>query len=218
VLDVYVIEPQPRTLPRLKTQKQVRVVGSVSTPRAAFFRGPSCDLILLSADFPAAEVLDFLAQRGDDGARVVIVEADESGEQLVPFLEAGAAGYVRKDTSPDEMVAVLQAIHAGKAPLSPGVGTALVERMHELLALREQRAGPVPPQNQTDLSVLTAREREILVLIRAGASNQGIAGSLMIELGTVKNHVHNILKKLNVRTREQAAAYADLLPGTLSQN
>jgi DNA-binding NarL/FixJ family response regulator len=214
MMQLFVVEPQPRTVPLLKNHHQVRVAGSAGSTGAGLNRGETCDLILVSAALPAPDILHFLRQQRDKGPRVVIVEAQEAESQIIPFLEAGAAGYVAEGADANEMVSVLNAVHAGEAPLAPEVGTALVERMHELLALQEQRAGQALLENCPDLSALTAREREILMLIRAGASNRTIASELMIEPGTVKNHVHSILKKLNVRRREQAASYADLLEQT----
>lgn len=211
MMQLFVVEPLPRIVSLLKNHPDVRVAGSAGSTGASLNRGQTCDLILVSAALPAPEILSFLERRGDAEPRVVIVEAQETNGNIVPFLEAGAAGYVPESADANEMVRVLSAVHAGQAPLAPDVGTALVERMHELLALQEQRAGQALLENCPDLTTLTAREREILMLIRAGASNRSIAQELTIEPGTVKNHVHSILKKLNVRRREQAASYADLL-------
>lgn len=214
-MNVFVIEPQPRTARLLKTQKQLHITGTAASAGADVVRAAvdpwHSDLILLSALLPQAEVLGFLQQYSQTGPRIVIVDADETESQIVPLLEAGAAGYVPQAATGAEMAEILRAVAAGRPPFAPTVGTALVERMHELLALRQQRAGETLIENCPDLSTLTAREREILTLLRRGASNQDIAGELMIELGTVKNHVHNILKKLNVTRRDQAASYADLL-------
>jgi DNA-binding NarL/FixJ family response regulator len=115
-------------------------------------------------------------------------------------------------------------IQAGSAPLAPAIGTALVTRMHELLALQARDSREALGENCPDPGALTGREREILLLLREGASNQEIADRLTIEVGTAKNHVHSILKKLNVARRDQAARYVGLLeqitvpPGTDRQS
>lgn len=218
-MQVFVIEPQPHTVRLLKAQKQFSVSGTArtmgaETERLLWGREGQHDLILLSAALPQADALGFLQKYGQRGTPIVIVDADETSGELVSLLEAGAAGYVPHTATGAQMAEILRGVTEGKSPLAPTVGTALVERMHELLALQQQRVGADLLENCPDLNTLTMREREILTLIRRGASNQDIAGELMIELGTVKNHVHNILKKLNVTRRDQAASYADLMEQT----
>lgn len=213
MLNLYILEPEPALSADLAHQTAVHIVGSGSLGDGAPGKAIHCDLVLASARFPRDELVQFL-ERSLHDARTVIVDAEETEEAIVPLLEAGAVGYVRRGASADEMIATLQAIHAGKLPLAPPIGTALVERIHALLALQQQRAGQALEENCPDLTLLSAREREILTLIRNGASNREIAQELTIELGTVKNHVHNILKKLNVSRRDQAALYVDLFEQT----
>jgi DNA-binding NarL/FixJ family response regulator len=124
----------------------------------------------------------------------------------LPFFEAGAAGYIPKNAAPEEMINALYNIHAGRPSLPPPIASALVARMRELAL---QHADNMPP-TETQLPeqiALTMRERQILELIGNGLSNQEIAMQLTIELGTVKNHVHKILKKLGASSRAQAAQY-----------
>lgn len=212
-IQVFIVEPNPALAVLLAGQKQVQVRGSAPSLQALPDQARAADLLLVSARLSAAEILDFI-QGSEYPGRVVITEADESDHSLVALLEAGAAGYVSHGTSPAEVISTLQQIHSGELPLAPTVGTALVERMIELVALQQQRTDRALLENCPDLTTLTSREREILVLIRDGASNQDIAERLTIQLGTVKNHVHSILKKLNVTRRQQAASYVDLFDHT----
>jgi DNA-binding NarL/FixJ family response regulator len=108
-------------------------------------------------------------------------------------------------------VETLTAIQEGKLPLAMPVGAALLERLHELLAVQRQRAGQAFSPELVSSGKLTEREQEVLRMIQQRASNQEIAAALMIQVGTVKNHVHSILKKLNVSSREHAAQYLDLI-------
>jgi DNA-binding NarL/FixJ family response regulator len=123
---------------------------------------------------------------------------------MLALVEAGATGVVTPDTDLNEVVEILKAAHRGEAYVSPEFGAALVHRMNELARLsRRTLAEPaITPNWQTKL---TARERDVLRLMAQGLSNQEIAQALIIEPGTVKNHVHSILKKLNVSSREEAA-------------
>lgn len=207
MLNLFVLEPEPVLAPRLAAQATVRIVGTAHTPRTVLDTAPDCDLLLVSARLPRDEIAQFVGAARN--RRIVIVDVEETEDTLLPLLESGAVGYVRQGAPTGEMLSTLNAIHSGKLPLAPPIGTALVERIHELLALQQQ-SGENLAESCPDLAVLTAREREILRLIRNGASNRDIAQELTIELGTVKNHVHNILKKLNVSRREQAALYVEL--------
>jgi DNA-binding NarL/FixJ family response regulator len=209
MLDVVLIEPQNELAPILGQVPELRVTRASPDADALDGKLRQCDLVLVSAQLPAAQVMHYLEQLAP-AQRVVIVSASEARDEVLPYLEAGAAGYVPQNARPSEMISILNAIHEGKAPLAPEIGTALVERMHELLVL-EKTQGDTPRElNLEGLEMLTRREREILGLIRNGASNQLIANELTIELGTVKNHVHNILKKLKVSRREEAALYLDI--------
>jgi DNA-binding NarL/FixJ family response regulator len=210
MLQLFIVEPAPRLAPLLKRQKDFRVVGSENDPEVVRNRGVACDFMLVSAAFSPQAVIGLISQNQANETPTVIAEIEDHDPLLIPFLEAGAAGYIRKGASQAEITQTLCAIRIGKPPLSVTVGTALVERMHELLALRR---GTEPfESSEPELLPLTAREREILELIRNGASNQDIARELTIELGTVKNHVHNILKKLNVSRRDQAALILERTP------
>lgn len=210
-MQVLIIEPSNRMTELLKRQPQVRITACTNFADARMQRNQTFDLVLVSAALPVPDVLDLIREQCERGQRTVVMDVAETDGQVIPFLEAGAVGYVPQTANASEMVSALAAIAEGKPPFAPKVGTALVERMHELLALQHQHAGEALRENCPDPTSLTVREREILHLIRGGASNQTIANELMIEVGTVKNHVHNILKKLNVTRRSQAASYADLV-------
>ena len=211
MIELFLIEPEPRLARTLHHHNELRIIHSVKTLPAAPKEASPCDLILVSARLPKTDIVPFLNACAQAEQRAVIVDVEETETALVPLLEAGAVGYVPRGASTAECVSILKSIYDGKPPLAPNISTALVERMHELLTLQRQKNDEPLPQDYGDLATLTAREREILRLIRRGASNQEIANELMIEPGTVKNHVHNILKKLNVSRRTQAARFFNLL-------
>lgn len=147
------------------------------------------DLMLeLRAQAPATSVIAFAVQE-DIGT-------------IVDCAEAGAAGYVSLDASMDDLVAAVERIAAGELVCPPRVTAALFKRLSERSVLPDS---PGSPEH-----LLTRREREVLLLLRQGLTNKEIASSLNISQATVKNHVHHLLEKLNVGTRGQAAARADL--------
>jgi len=117
-------------------------------------------------------------------------------------VEAGATGYVLKDDSLDEMIENVRAAVDDKVFVSPTIAAAMVERLSDLAQMFSNVENSV-----TDDAGLTPRELEVLELIGEGLTNQQISEQLVIEVGTVKNHVHSILEKLNVGSRGEAAAY-----------
>jgi len=131
------------------------------------------------------------------GVRVVVCAVPETEEHVIPCAEAGAAACLPSETPFAELVATIRHVASGESVASPRVTAMLMKR---LAALATERAHDRARQ-------LTAREREILQLIDDGLSNKDIAARLHIEVPTVKNHVHNILEKLQVRRRYEAAAH-----------
>jgi two-component system nitrate/nitrite response regulator NarL len=133
------------------------------------------------------------------GTRVVALAVPEIEREVLACAEAGVAGYVTRDGSIEDVVAAVESAARGELLCSPRIAATLFQRV-ATLAL--ERAG------ETIESRLTNRELEILDLIDQGLSNKEIARRLTIELSTVKNHVHNILDKLKVNRRAEAAALA----------
>jgi NarL family two-component system response regulator LiaR len=132
------------------------------------------------------------------GTRVIILTSYIDDDRLLPAIRAGAAGYLLKNAEPQELARAIRTAAAGEALIDPTVAARLVER----LAQDEQR---------DDYESLTAREREVLELIGRGFSNKRIALELGIAEKTVKTHVSNLLGKLGVADRTQAALYASRL-------
>jgi len=131
------------------------------------------------------------------GTRVVMLGIADDDPEVLPLAEAGVAGYVTTEASADEIVLVVESVARGEMPCSPRLAATLLQRV---ATLAQERRTP------SELVTLTSREREIVALIGEGLSNKEIASGLCIEVATVKNHVHNILEKLNVTRRADAAA------------
>ena len=119
-------------------------------------------------------------------------------------LEAGVAGYVLPDGSLDDLIIAVESAVRGELYCPPRVSFTLLRRLGALAASLRDDEGKA---THSPLRALTGREREILHLVDDGMTNKGIAGRLVIELATVKNHVHNILKKLHVHRRIDASAW-----------
>jgi DNA-binding NarL/FixJ family response regulator len=154
------------------------------------------------------------------GVRVMMLTTFDDEDVVVEGLRAGAQGYLLKDASAEELVAAIRAVHRGESPLQPSVAAKLVARLARAGDAGDAvppRTRPSPPEavgrsagtaDALPADELTEREREILRHVARGASNREIGEALFIAEGTVKNHVSNILSKLGLRDRTQAALWA----------
>lgn len=129
-------------------------------------------------------------------ARVLMLTKSRESADMDAAIHAGAGGYMLKGDPPEKIVAAVRAAAAGEAPLSPHVASMLIGRLQT-----ESSNGAKPPE-------FTARERSVLELLAAGRRNAEIAESLSISVNTVKRHVSNLLAKLGVENRTQAAVEA----------
>ncbi len=155
------------------------------------------DIVLLDTGVEGAlPTVRAIEQRLPD-LKVVALGVSEEPEAIVEVAEAGAAGYVLRRATLDELVATIHSTARGELRCSPTVAAALFHRVAALASSGPSVGGEVR---------LTRRELEVLDFVSAGASNKEVAASLSIELATVKNHVHNILEKLHVRSRADAVA------------
>ncbi len=138
--------------------------------------------------------------------RVIMLTTFDDVEYIVAGLRAGAKGYLLKDSTLADLVEAIKSVYRGDVLLQPSVAAKLVDR----LVSDPAPATPAGPRDieQVMIDELTEREREILALVARGASNREISEKLFITEGTVKNHVSNILTKLELRDRTQAAIFA----------
>jgi two-component system nitrate/nitrite response regulator NarL len=133
------------------------------------------------------------------GVKVVMLTVSDDDDSLFEAIKAGADGYLLKDLRPEELFEMMHGVLRGETPISPAVAGKLIG---------EFRRRPWRNTNETAGWDLTQREKEILQLVAGGKSNAEIAAQLFIVEGTVKNHLHNILEKLHLQNRVQAAAFA----------
>jgi DNA-binding NarL/FixJ family response regulator len=185
----------------LKRDEGIEIVGIVASleETIATLRKNETDIVLVDTLMPAgAEAVRALVTAAPQ-VEVVVLAVPEDGNTVIAFAEAGASGYVVRDGSMEDLVEVIKSASRGEMLCSPGIAATLARRVAVLA--RERRMEPIQGR-------LTARELDVLRLIEEGLSNKQIATALSIELPTVKNHVHSILRKLNVHRRAEAAARA----------
>ncbi len=132
--------------------------------------------------------------------KVIVLGVSESDGEVIPYIEAGASGYITKEASLEKLKEIILQVHGGEMYCSPEIASAMFSRVAELSHLGLQA-------KRLDNQVLTARELEVLRLIAEGLDNDGIANRLHVSAHTVKNHIHNIFKKIKVRRRIEAVNY-----------
>lgn len=190
----------------LEDEPDLHVVGCVTTPEEALkiVQEEVVDVALVStrlSDQGALKLTDAITELAPN-TKVLALGLTEEKKRVLRYVEAGAAGYVLRDDSLDDLIETVRAAQDGKVFVSPEIAAAMMERLSDLAQMFSD-----VENNVTDTAGLTSRELEVLDLIGQGLTNQDIAEKLVIEIGTVKNHVHNILEKLNVSSRGEAAAY-----------
>ncbi|MER5225484.1 response regulator transcription factor [Streptomyces flaveus] len=187
----------------LAAHADIEVVGNLrhwkdAVPLLAVARP---DIVLLEAA-PAEKVAAVQQLTQGPGTVQVIALSIGDHDDVVSWAEAGISGFVTRDDSLSDLLAIVRSVTRNEMPCSPRVASALLRRVG---ALATHRAG---------LDVrLTVRELEVLGLIERGLSNKEVGRALCIQLATVKNHVHNILEKLQVTRRADAVAVARGLTG-----
>ena len=186
----------------LESEPDMEVVGSVISIRDALDMVSKADLVLVNVNMPNNGAFKLINSINSAKltAKVIVLGLTETKEHVLQYLQAGASGYVLKDDSVDDMLQRIREVNSGQTQVSPTIATALISRLYEYTFLLNQVKTGIGQS-----STLTSREQEILVLVGQGLTNQEIADQLVIEVGTVKNHVHNIMQKLDVNTRQEAA-------------
>jgi DNA-binding NarL/FixJ family response regulator len=161
------------------------------------------DVILLDIRMPKASGIDACRGIKDavPGAKIVILTISDEEDDLFQAIKAGATGYLLKDNSVEQLPEAVRATFEGQSFITPSMATKLLSEFTEL-------ARQAPASRDLPAAALTGREKEVLKLVARGMGNREIGRALFITENTVKNHVRNILEKLHVHSRMEAAIYA----------
>jgi DNA-binding NarL/FixJ family response regulator len=179
-------------------------VGEAGTgaEAVALARRTEPDVVLMDVRMPemnGIEATSHICQRsGETRTRVIVLTTFDLDEYVFGALRAGASGFLLKEVLPDELIRAIRLVAAGEALLAPGATRRLISAY---VSQPERQVTPLPD--------ITAREREVLVLVARGRSNDEIAADLHVSMATVKTHVGRLLAKLGARDRTQlvVAAY-----------
>ncbi|WP_442813734.1 response regulator [Streptosporangium subroseum] len=211
VIRVLIADDHPVVRQGLRTfldlQDDLDVVGEAADGAEAVALVESLvpDVLLLDLKMPVLDGLGTLLRLREGGPfpRVLVLTSVSDREDVAPAMRAGAAGFLYKDVEPAALVQAIRAVHGGQILLAPEAAEAMLSGL----------PGPSGPPGSAapvsgHMTSLTDREREVLTLIASGRSNREIARELTVAEKTVKTHVSNVLMKLGVQDRTQAALYA----------
>lgn len=192
----------------LLSAPDVKVVGEAATGREAIQLAAETQptVILMDIQMPDTDGIEATRQivQANSQINVLMVTMFEDDQSVFAAMRAGARGYVLKGAKHDEMLRAIRAVGNGEAIFSPTIAA----RMMDFFAAGRRAAPPPTVAGEDALAELTERERELLALIAGGHTNAEIAAALTISVKTVRNHVSNILNKLQVVDRVQAALRA----------
>jgi len=182
----------------------MEVVGEAGDGREALERARELmpDLILMDIHMPGWDGLKAtrLIKEEMPYVKIVMLTISDDDKDLFEAIKSGAEGYLLKDIEPVELFEMLRGVYRGEAPVSGLTAARILDEFARLA----QKTSPVPSSGES----LTPREREVLQYVAQGATNKEIASQLFIAENTAKNHLRNILAKLHLQNRVQAAAYA----------
>jgi len=187
----------------LELEEDIRVIGQACNGDEAIrlARKEKPDVILMDINMPGTNGLQAIKtiREENEFSKIIVLTIHDDREYLFKALQMGAQGYVLKDAESQVLVNAIRSIYNGDSYIQPNMTKELVREFYRVTRYEK-------PKDET--SNLTAREIEVLELIAEGMLNKEIARTLYISEKTVKNHVSNIFRKLNVSDRTQAAIYA----------
>ncbi len=184
----------------LDTEADIELVGAATNGKDAILEVGDFkpDIVLMDLVMPVMDGIEAtrLIREKYPDVKILVLTSFASDDKVFPAIKAGAMGYLVKDTAPEELIRAIHQVHQGQPTLHPIIAQKLLS---EISGPREQ-----PPASDP----LTDRELDVLKLVARGLSNQEIATELVVSVATVYTHVSNILSKLHLASRTQAALYA----------
>jgi len=187
----------------LALEEDFEVIGCADNGESALamLKKTKPDIILMDVNMPKMNGIDatFKIKQLYPAIKIIALTIHEDEEYVFELIRAGVSGYVLKDISADELIDTIKRVNKGESIIAPSITGKIINefsKMHRKAEMEKNRGQ------------LTRREKEVLVLLTEGKSNKSIAEDLFLSEKTVKNHVSNVLHKLEVEDRTQAVLYA----------
>jgi len=184
----------------LATERDIEVVGEANDGAEAIIQAKALrpDVILMDLVMPKLDGIQATQQitSNQTGVRILVLTSFAADDKVFPAIKAGALGYLLKDTGPDDLVQAIHQVCRGQPTLEPSIARKVLSELAH------------PPKEPLTVDPLTERELDVLRLVAQGKSNKEIAEQLVIADMTVRAHVSNILSKLHLASRTQAALFA----------
>ena len=184
----------------LATERDIHVIGEASDGAEAIAQAQSLrpDVILMDLVMPKLDGIEATRQitAQQPGVRILVLTSFAADDKVFPAVKAGALGYLLKDSGPEELVKAIRQVNRGEPSLEPSIARKMLTELAH------------PPKAPMTAEPLTQRELDVLRLVAQGKNNKEIAEQLAITEMTVRTHMSNILSKLHLASRTQAALYA----------
>lgn len=184
----------------LSTEPDIEIIGEAAdgTEAIAGIQNLQPDVILLDLIMPQKNGIEVIGEvtKENPRARILVLTSFADDEKVFSAIKAGALGYLLKDSSPQELIQAIHDVYHGESSLDPTIALKLLRELKK------------PAEQSPTQEPLTERESNVLILLSRGLTNQEIADALQISERTVRTHVGNILSKLHLANRTQAALYA----------
>ena len=184
----------------LATEKDMQVVGEAENGAQAVEKAAALkpDVVLMDLVMPEMDGIEATRRitAEQPGTRILVLTSFAADDKVFPAVKAGALGYLLKDSTPEQLLEAIRQVHRGEPSLEPSIARKVLQELSH------------PGQGRQTTEPLTERELEVLRLIAQGMSNKDIAAKIFVAEWTVRSHVSNILGKLHLASRTQAALYA----------
>ncbi len=185
----------------LATEKDMQVVGEAENGAEAVEKAASLspDVVLMDLVMPEMDGIEATRRitAAQQGTKILVLTSFAADDKVFPAVKAGALGYLLKDSTPEQLLEAIRQVHRGEPSLEPSIARKVLQELSHAGEAGRQTTEP-----------LTERELDVLRLIAQGMSNKEIAAKIFVAEWTVRSHVSNILGKLHLASRTQAALYA----------
>ena len=184
----------------LATEKDMEVIGEAENGAEAVAKAAALkpDVVLMDLVMPEMDGIEATRRITSEqpGTRILVLTSFAADDKVFPAVKAGALGYLLKDSTPDQLLEAIRQVYRGEPSLEPSIARKVLQELSH------------PAQGKQTAEPLTERELDVLRLIAQGMSNREIASKIFVAEWTVRSHVSNILSKLQLASRTQAALYA----------